>query len=165
MATVNSSLVEICNEISRSIQNKLKTTTKFRVIDFADKIDAIAMDANATSDDVRENKIVYVKDKYIRGTFIGEDLVVEVTKEGKTYTAPSNRYYRSCRVPAEPNLLPENIRKGVSIFGVEGTLSYLALLRPFIHLESAVYSSALFKTVDDQIFASSINQIFYVRGD
>ena len=79
-------------------------------------------DATATADDIIANKTAYVNGEKITGNI--------VRYNGTTYTPttedewfPAGAYNSKIIVKGDANLLPENIRQGVSIFNVEGTLS------------------------------------------
>lgn len=79
-------------------------------------------DATATADDIIYEKTAYVNGEKITGNI--------VRYNGTTYTPttedewfPAGAYNSKIIVKGDANLLPENIRQGVSIFNVEGTLS------------------------------------------
>ena len=79
-------------------------------------------DATATADDIIYEKTAYVNGQKITGNI--------VRYNGTTYTPttedewfPAGAYNSKIIVKGDANLLPENIRQGVSIFNVEGTLS------------------------------------------
>ena len=79
-------------------------------------------DATATADDIIYEKTAYVNGEKITGNI--------VRYNGTTYTPTTEderffagAYNSDIIVKGDANLLPENIRQGVSIFNVEGTLS------------------------------------------
>lgn len=125
MADVNSTLTDVCNEIALALQKKLNTTNKFKPINYAARVLDIGSNANATASDVKLGKKVYVVDNYVDGTFTGEDVTVQNENVGVAQvelTPESGKYYQKVIIPAQPGLIAANIRKGVTIFGVTGTL-------------------------------------------
>ena len=78
--------------------------------------------SNATANDIIQKKTAYVDGVKITGTMQKQfgDLVIPSTK--KKVVCPANRYLSSnIAVKGDANLKPENIKRGVSIFGVEGS--------------------------------------------
>lgn len=115
--------------IADAIRTKNGTSAKLSLDDMASSILAIesgsgtdTSDATATADDIIANKTAYVNGEKITGNI--------VRYNGTTYTPttedelfPAGAYNSKIIVKGDANLLPENIRQGVSIFNVEGTLS------------------------------------------
>lgn len=125
MADVNSTLTDVCNEIALALQKKLNTTNKFKPINYAARVLDIGSNANATASDVKLGKKVYVGDNYVDGAFTGEDVTVQNENVGVAQvelTPENGKYYQKVIIPAQPGLIAANIRKGVTIFGVTGTL-------------------------------------------
>lgn len=166
----NVTLFDILNDIALAVQNRLASSGKYRAIDFASAILEIGKNADATAVDVKLGKKAYVNGKYVDGSFKGESITVKITKDGITYVPDYGKYYSSVVVPAEPNLLPQNIKKGVTIFGVTGTLTYAMLGTPLIALASSTFSTVLFMDKDGEgessdIIVTNDASIFYTRGD
>ena len=115
--------------IADAIRTKNGTSAKLSLDDMASSILAIesgsgidTSDATATADDIIYEKTAYVNGEKITGNI--------VRYNGTTYTPttedelfPAGAYNSKIIVKGDANLLPENIRQGVSIFNVEGTLS------------------------------------------
>lgn len=80
-------------------------------------------DATATPADILKGKTAYGADGKITGTipeFDGGEIVP--TAQGGNFV-PGNVYLKSAKIiPKEPNFIPANIRKDVSVWGVVGTL-------------------------------------------
>lgn len=131
MADVNSTLLEVCNEIALALQVKLNTDNKFKPINYAARVLDIGSEANATASDVKLGKKVYVGDDYVDGTFTGEDVTIQNDDVGiiqVELTPEDGKYYQKVIIPAQPGLIAANIRKGVTIFGITGTLEEQTVL-------------------------------------
>ena len=80
-------------------------------------------DATATPADILKGKTAYGADGKITGTipeFEGGKIIP--TAQGGNFV-PGNVYLKSAKIiPKEPNFIPANIRKDVSVWGVVGTL-------------------------------------------
>lgn len=85
-------------------------------------------DANATSADILSGKTAYARGSKITGnisTYSGERSISAPTISGNNLITPtiSNGYYNNARLSfPKGNLSPENIKKGVNIFGVTGSM-------------------------------------------
>ena len=122
-------LTDKLTSIADAIRTKNGTSAKLSLDDMASSILSIesgsgidTSDATATADDIIASKTAYVNGEKITGNI--------VRYNGTTYTPttedelfPAGAYNSKIIVKGDANLLPENIRQGVSIFNVEGTLS------------------------------------------
>jgi len=85
-------------------------------------------DANATSADILSGKTAYARGSKITGnisTYSGDRSISAPTISGNNLITPtiSNGYYNNARLSfPKGNLSPENIKKGVNIFGVTGSM-------------------------------------------
>ena len=90
--------------------------------------DSNTMDATATDAEILAGKIAYVKGTKKTGTMTNNGAVNGTisTKQG-TYSVPQGFHDGSVKVGIDPNeqakLIPGNIRDGVTILGVSGTMS------------------------------------------
>lgn len=90
--------------------------------------DADTQDANATDAEILADKVAYIKGNRVVGKMKNNGAVAGKisTKAGK-YTVPQGYHDGSGTVQIDSTeqakIIPENIRDGVSILGVEGTMS------------------------------------------
>lgn len=77
-------------------------------------------ESNATSEDIKNGKIVYGNNgEKITGSAYTINQTVNITpSDNDHYLKPG--FYNGINIPGDTNLIPGNIRKGVSIFNVEG---------------------------------------------
>lgn len=85
-------------------------------------------DANAVASDILSGKTAYARGSKITGnisTYSGDRSISAPTISGNNLITPtiSNGYYNNARLSfPKGNLSPENIKKGVNIFGVTGSM-------------------------------------------
>ena len=86
-------------------------------------------DATALASDILLGKTAYARGSKLTGTiFVQDDLTITPSKDQQTIQ--SGKYLsKDVIIKGEPNLLAENIKKGISIFGVVGTHVSLANYR------------------------------------
>lgn len=90
--------------------------------------DADTQDATASDAEVLDGKVVYVKGSKITGKMPNNGAVNgTISTKAGTYTVPQGYHDGSGKVGIAPSeqakLVPENIREGVTVLGVEGTMS------------------------------------------
>ena len=82
-------------------------------------------DATATASDILQDKTAYVNGEKITGTissYTGSSLIIPGVEDKVLSTAEGIYLPKAVKVAGESDLLSENIKKGVSIFGIVGTL-------------------------------------------
>ena len=82
-------------------------------------------DATATASDILQDKTAYVNGGKITGTissYTGSSLIIPGVEDKVLSSAEGIYLPKAVKVAGESNLLAENIKKGVSIFGIVGTL-------------------------------------------
>lgn len=75
-------------------------------------------DATATANDIIKDKTAYVNGEKLTGTIESKGAVT-ATVDGQEHILESG-YYESVTIPAEANLISDNIKAGSTIYGVEG---------------------------------------------
>lgn len=82
-------------------------------------------DATATASDILQDKTAYVNGEKITGTinsYTGSSLIIPGVEDKVLSTAEGIYLPKAVKVAGESELLAENIKKGVSIYGIVGTL-------------------------------------------
>ena len=82
-------------------------------------------DATALASDILQDKTAYVNGEKITGTinsYTGSSLIIPGVEDKVLSTAEGIYLPKAVKVAGESDLLAENIKKGVSIFGIVGTL-------------------------------------------
>lgn len=90
--------------------------------------DANTQDATAADSEILSGKTAYVKGTKKTGTMKNNGAVAgKITTKAQEYTVPQGYHDGSGAVQIDPNeqakLTPENIRQGVTVLGVTGTMS------------------------------------------
>lgn len=90
-------------------------------------INTESQDYTASASNIQEGRIAFVNGMKIVGNvpvLSNEPIVVTPTIENQILSTQANKVFidKGLTVLGDPNLLAENIKSGISIFGVEGTL-------------------------------------------
>ncbi|AGC67449.1 phage-like putative tail protein [Thermoclostridium stercorarium subsp. stercorarium DSM 8532] len=80
-------------------------------------------DATAAASDILSGKTAYVNGNKVTGTMVNRGAVI-LTPGTTNQAIPAGYHNGQGYVKGDPNLIASNIKKGVSIFGVTGTLEY-----------------------------------------
>lgn len=98
------------------------------IITGTNTFDADTGDANATAAELLESKTAYVRGSKVTGTMPNNGAVTgEITDKDAPYTVPLGYHDGSGTVgiaaSEKSKLVPDNIRQGITILGVEGSMS------------------------------------------
>lgn len=140
-------LTEFLTGIANAIRAKKGTSGAIPAPNFAQEILGIqtgtdTSDATATAADILSGKTAYGASGKLTGT-IGSVAGKTVTPGTSVQTAVDAKKYTTgaVKVAGDANLVPENIKSGVSIFGVSGTLKSgkFNLINATIKTENTIY--------------------------
>lgn len=97
--------------------------------------DAATGDATAAAAEILASKTAYVKGKKISGTMPNRGAVAgKISTKAGAYTVPQGYHDGSGKVTIDSTeqakLIPSNVREGVTILGVEGTMSGSEDMKP-----------------------------------
>lgn len=97
--------------------------------------DAATGDATAAAAEILTGKAAYVKDKKVTGTMPNRGAVAgKISTKAGAYTVPQGYHDGSGKVTIDSTeqakLIPTNVREGVTILGVEGTMSGSENMKP-----------------------------------
>lgn len=97
--------------------------------------DAATGDATATAAEILSGKTAYVKGKKVSGTMPNRGAVAgKISTKAGAYTVPQGYHDGSGKVAIDSTeqakLIPTNIREGVTVLGVEGTMSGSENMKP-----------------------------------
>ena len=97
--------------------------------------DAATGDATATAAEILSGKTAYVKGKEVSGTMPNRGAVAgKISTKAGAYTVPQGYHDGSGKVTIDSTeqakLIPTNIREGVTVLGVEGTMSGSEDMKP-----------------------------------
>jgi len=125
----------------------------------SDKIKDISKDANAATNHVLSGKTFYQGGSKKTGTMPNRGAVTNtITTQGGSYTIPAGYHSGSGKVTANfANLVPENIKSGVNIGGVVGTLQPLNVISGYLSFTyEGGYGTTLTKTISHPIKPKAI---------
>ena len=108
----------ITNAVGLTAEKITKGTTVMGVTGTAETLDT--SDATVAAIDIRADKTAYANGKKVVGT-MPEYNSQTITPSATTQTL-TNGYYTNLKIMGDPDLTAENIKKGVSIFNIVGTL-------------------------------------------
>ena len=97
--------------------------------------DAATGDATATAAEILSGKTAYVKGKMVSGTMPNRGAVAgKISTKAGAYTVPQGYHDGSGKVTIDSTeqakLIPTNIREGVTVLGVKGTMSGSEDMKP-----------------------------------
>ena len=97
--------------------------------------DTNTTDSNAKASEILEGQKAYVQKNQVTGTMKNNGAVAGyISKADAPYTVPQGYHDGSGKVSIDPTelgkLIAENIRKGISILGVEGTMDTTEGVKP-----------------------------------
>lgn len=129
--------------IANAIRSKRSTTTKMLPSEMANEISAIQAttgnvdpsDATATVADILTGKTAYGKDGKLTGTMPNNGAVTgKISTKDGAYTIPQGYHDGSGKVSIDATeqakIIAQNIREGVTILGVEGSMSGSEGMKP-----------------------------------
>lgn len=125
MADTN--LATLCLNIANAIRSKRGTTDKIKPIDFPAEIAKIGSGGTADASKVVSGYSIYTADGVVVGTFAPIEANLTPATTEVTFTAPDGQWISKATVSAvtsaiDSNIIAGNIKKGVTILGVTGTL-------------------------------------------
>lgn len=78
-------------------------------------------DANATAGDILAGKTAYINNVKVTGTAIAKEATTITPNTQNQTVAAGTHLTGTLTIKGDANLLAENIKQGVTIFGIEGT--------------------------------------------